>query len=364
MMRCRHDSTWLSRWLSLALILTLAGCADPPSGTGDRAQADDAAAEKRVAYETIGDIFRIDPALDSLIPADATIEVLAEGFEWAEGPVWISDGAYLLFSDVPTNTILRWKEGEGTHQWLSPSGYTAEAPRGGEPGSNGLLLDAAGHLVLCQHGDRRVARLDASLDDPRPTFTTLADRWQGKRLNSPNDAVLHSGGALYFTDPPYGLAAGPDDPNRETNFSGVYRVDAEGEVQLLTDALTRPNGIAFSPDEQTLYVANSDPEHAVWMAYDVLPDGTIDNDRIFFDATEWVAERPGLPDGLKVDAAGNLFATGPGGVLVLSPDGRHLGTVRTNRPTANCAFGNGGDHLYMTADDLLLRVPLVVAESE
>jgi gluconolactonase len=306
---------------------------------------------------TIG-IERLDPAIDALISPDAVIEILAEGFGWAEGPVWIEDGGYVLFSDVPTNRVYHWKEGEGARVWLEPSGYTGDASRGGEPGSNGLLLDSEGQLVLCQHGDRRVARLDAPMTAPAPLFITLADRYDGKRLSSPNDAVFDSRGALFFTDPPYGLPEGPGDPPREIPFSGVYRLGVDGEVTLLTDELSRPNGIALSPDEKTLYVSNSDPDRAIWMAYDVLPSGRIENGRVFFDATERVTEARGLPDGLGVDEVGNLFATGPGGVLVLSPDGRHLGTIRTTRATANVAFDRDRAALYITADDYLLRVRL------
>lgn len=310
--------------------------------------------------ETVGGVERLDAALDALIAPGTEIEVLARGFDWSEGPVWLAGSGTLLFSDVPANRIYAWREGSPPRVWLEPSGYTGEAPRGGEPGSNGLLLDAEGRLVLCQHGDRRVARLEAPLSAPRPQFSTLAGRYDGSRFNSPNDAVFHSSGALYFTDPPYGLAGGPDDPERELAFSGVFRVAADGAVSLLTDELSRPNGIAFSPDERTLYVSNSDPERAIWMAWEVLDDGTLGAGRVFFDATPRVsAERPGLPDGLKVDGAGNLFATGPGGVLVFSPDGRHLGTLRTGQATANCAFGDDGGSLYVTADSTLLRIRLL-----
>lgn len=311
-----------------------------------------------MTIETMGDVERLDPAIDSLIPPGTAIEVLAEGFKWSEGPVWVEDGGYLLFSDVPANAIYRWKEGEGHRLWLRPSGYTGEVPRGGEPGSNGLVIDDEGRLVICQHGDRRMARLDAPLSAPEPRFTTLADRYDGNRFNSPNDAVLHSGGALYFTDPPYGLVEGPNDPSREMGHNGVYRVSPDGEVTLLTAELMRPNGLAFSPDEAVLYVANSDPEWAIWRAYEVRADGTIGSGRVFYDVTEWVPERPGLPDGLKVDASGNIFATGPGGVLVFSPEGRHLGTIRTTQATANCAFGDRGRTLFMTAYRYLLRIRL------
>lgn len=313
-----------------------------------------------VPSRTLGRIDRLEPEIDELIAADAEIEVLAEGFEWAEGPLWIAGEAFLLFSDVPTNRIYRWQEGLGHSVWLEPSGYTGSQPRGGGLGSNGLLLDGQGRLLICQHGDRRVARLEAPLVEPVPEFSTVADRYEGTRFNSPNDAALHSSGALYFTDPPYGLAEGPDDFGREMEYTGVFRVGPDGGVDLLTTELSRPNGIAFSPEESTLYVANSDPERAVWMAFEVRSDGTLDNSRVFFDATPWVEERPGLPDGLKVGVGGHLFATGPGGVLVFDPEGRHLGTIVTTKPTANCAFGGGGRWLYMTADDSLLRVRLAL----
>lgn len=326
------------------LVLLLLGAATP-------ARTDDA------SRRTIGRVERLDAALDRLVPRDAEIEIVAEGFDWPEGPVWVPDGGYLLFSDVPRNTIYRWHPEGGLSEWLRPSGYTGDTERGGEMGSNGLLLDAQGRLVLCQHGDRRVARLDAPLSDPRPSFVTLAAAYDGLRLNSPNDAVFAKNGDLYFTDPPYGLEAGPDSPLRELGFQGVYRVTPEGSVTLLAAELTRPNGIGLSPDERTLYVANSDPERAVWMAFG-LAGGTLGPGRVFFDATDRVGSRPGLPDGLAVDRDGHLFATGPGGVLVLSPAGVHLGTLDTTAATANCTFGDDGSTLYMTADDYLLRVRL------
>ena len=339
-------SLLLAAWL-------LAGCQDTP---------EDAAPEGAVempAYPTIGSVERLDAGLDALVPPDATLDVLAEGFDWSEGPVWVPAGGYVLFSDIPPNSIYRWKEGEGHRLYLQPSGYTGEEARGGEVGSNGLVLDAEGRLVLAQHGDRRIARLDAPLDAPTPTYTTLADRYDGKRFNSPNDLVYHSSGALYFTDPPYGLEQQMDDPAKEIDFQGVYRLDPDGTVTLLADDLSRPNGIAFSPDEQTLYVANSDPERAIWMAYDVEPGGSIANGRVFFDATAFVQDgKPGLPDGLKIDQQGNVFATGPGGVLVFAPDGTHLGTLDTTQATSNCAFGNDGSTLYVTADMYLLRIRL------
>ena len=303
-------------------------------------------------------IERLDPALDRLIAPDAKIEVLSQGYEWTEGPVWIKNGGYLLFSDIPKNAIHRWKQGEGARLYLQPSGYTGKEPRGGETGSNGLLLDREGRLVLCQHGDRRMARMDAPLDSPRPQFTTLADRYEGKRFNSPNDAVFHSSGDLYFTDPAYGMEKQWEDPRRELPYAGVYRRSASGDVTLLTRDMTRPNGLAFSPDEKRLYVAQSDEKAAIWRVFDMKPDGTLGNGRVLFDATKMTAGRRGLPDGLKVDTDGNLFATGPGGVLVLTPEGKHLGTIATGQATSNVAFGDDGRTLYMTADDYLMRVRL------
>jgi gluconolactonase len=311
------------------------------------------AQQGKKTYPPIGSIERLDPRFDKLIPRDAVLEKLAQGFEWSEGPVWVRKGGYLLFSDIPNNSVMKWKEGEGISLFLKPSGYTGEAKRGGEPGSNGLLLDAQGRLVLCQHGDRRMARLEK---DGR--FTALADRYQGKRLNSPNDAVFKSNGDLYFTDPPYGLAKGPDDPARELNFCGVYRLSADGKLMLLTGRLTRPNGIGFSPDEKVLYVSQSDPQQAVWMAFALKDDGTLGPGRVFYDATPVVkaGKLKGLPDGLKVDHRGNLFAAGPGGVNVFSPDGTLLGRINPGEATANCCFGDDGATLYLTADMYLCRI--------
>ncbi len=311
-----------------------------------------ASGQQATAYPSMGTIERLNPRLDQLIPREATLQKLAEGFEWSEGPVWVRDGRYLLFSDIPNNSVMKWEQGRGISLFLKPSGYTGLDPRGGEAGCNGLLLDAAGRLILCQHGDRRVARWQ-----PDSGFTTLVDRYRGKRFNSPNDAVLKSNGDLYFTDPPYGLVGGVNDKARELDFCGVYRLSADGKLTLLTDKMTRPNGIGFSPDEKTLYVAQSDPKRAVWMAFDVKDDGSITRGRVFYDATPWVGKLKGLPDGLKVDKRGNLFATGPGGVWVFSPDGTPLGRIDTGQATANCAWGGDGTVLYITADMYLCRIP-------
>jgi gluconolactonase len=327
------------------LTFTLAVCAVVPIGPAAGAETVSS------GYPTFGRIERLDPRFDALVPPSARLEKLAEGFEWSEGPVWVREGNSLLFSDIPRNSVMRWRESEGVRLFLKPSGFTGGEFSGAEPGSNGLLIDEKGRLVLCQHGDRRIVRVEKD-----GTWTTLASHYQGKRFNSPNDAVYHSNGDLYFTDPPYGLPKQMDDPARELDFCGVYRLAGDGTVTLLTREMTRPNGIALAPDEKTLYVAQSDPQRAIWMAFDVKQDGTLEKGRVFFDATPWVASRKGLPDGLKVDVGGNLFATGPGGVHVFSPDGSHLGTIDTGERTANCAFGEDGKTLFITADMYLGRV--------
>ncbi len=313
---------------------------------------------------TAGRVERLDPAIHALVAPDAEIEVLAEGFDWSEGPVWIpEDGGYLLFSDIPPNRVWKWQTGRGTSVYLPQSGYLDPIPRPGhikpdEPGSNGLVLDHDGNLVLCQHGLRQVGRMKAPLGNPRAEYEPIATHWDGKRFNSPNDAAFHSNGDLYFTDPPYGLTRKMQDPSKEIDFQGVYRVTPDGTVTLMSRALSRPNGIAFAPDERTLYVANSDPKRPIWMAFPVQADGSLGEGRVFFDASALVPDNPGMPDGLAVDVHGNLFATGPGGVLVLSPDGHHLGTIRTGERTSNCCFGDDGRTLYMTADSCLMRVRL------
>ena len=303
----------------------------------------------------VGRIERLDPAFDALVPSGARIELLAEGFDWTEGPVWRKSGGYLLFSDIPRNAINRWKAGEGITTFLRPAGYSGAAPAGRELGTNGLAFDAQDKLVMADHGNRQIARLNDSIF----TRSTLADRYDGKRLNSPNDLVFHPNGDLYFTDPPYGLDGNNASKVKELPFNGVYRLKPTGELTLLTKDLTFPNGIAISPDAQTLYVAISDASNPRWMAYDIQPGGTIARGRVFFDAAPLVARGGrGAPDGMKVDARGNLFATGPGGVLVFSPAGKHLGTIVTGERTANVAFGDDGSTLYMTADHKLMRIRL------
>lgn len=321
--------------------------AEPP-----KAQAGIVSASAPYAADAKSSIERLDPALDALLAPDAVVELLASGFNWSEGPVWVPARQALLFSDVPENRVYQWKEGVGVSVGLEPSGFTGVGFTGREPGSNGLALDPQGRLVLAQHGDRRVARLAAD----GKTFETIVARTEGKRFSSPNDLCYDRAGNLFFTDPPYGL---PKDTPQETEFHGVYRLGTDGVLTVIARDLTRPNGIALSPDERTLYVGNSDGK-APWVkAYTLNVDGSVAGSRIFFDGTELIArtKRRGGFDGLKVDRAGNVWTTGPGGVLILSPEGKHLGTILTGRATANCAFGGeDGRMFYLTADDALLRV--------
>ena len=310
-----------------------------------------AVAQDTTNFPVLGRIVRLDPRLDQLLAADAKLEVVSCCFDWSEGPTWDRKGGFLLFSDIPRNSVMKWKEGEGVSLFLKPSGYTGAVPYGREPGSNGLLMDAQGRLLSAEHGDRRISILY-----PDGGKRTLADNYQGKRLNSPNDLALHSSGNVYFTDPPYGLPDNVKDRRKELDFQGVYRVTPQGEVTLLTKEMTRPNGIAFSPDEKTLYVAQSDPQKAIWMAYPMKADGTIGPGKVFADVTSMVGKMKGLPDGLKVDRAGNLWATGPGGVHVFSPDGTALGRIETGEATANCAWGDDGSTLYITTDMYLTRI--------
>jgi gluconolactonase len=307
---------------------------------------------------------RIDPELDSIVPSDARVEKLADGFTWTEGPVWVpafenSDG-YLLFSDVPRNTIYRHTPDGELFVFRPKSGYTGfDIGEYREPGSNGLALDREGRLAICEHGNRRVTRIEKN-----GLVTVLADRFEGKRLNSPNDLAYRSDGSLYFTDPPFGLPQTFDDPRKELPFSGLFRLSHDGQLTLLTRELSAPNGLAFSPDERTLYVSNADPQRAIWMAYPVRDDGTLGPGRVLFDASEWAKTKKGLPDGMKTDQHGNLFATGPGGIHIFSREGKHLGTIETGVPTGNCAWGDDGSTLYITADTALYRVRLSTSGNE
>jgi gluconolactonase len=327
-------------------------------------------------YPTFGKLESNDPRFDKLFPTGAKMEKLAEGFEWCEGPVWVADGKFVLFSDIPRNMLMKWKDGEGISVYMKPSGYTGIVDYGREPGSNANTLDSQGRLTQCEHGDRRISVLTKNGGK-----RTLVDNYQGQRLNSPNDLVFNSKGDLFFTDPIYGLPQHENDPRRELDFCGVYVlrnatratynneapaptktvvIEPAHELKLITKDMTRPNGLAFSPDEKKLYVTNSDaPNKAIYMVFELQPDGSYGNGKLFFDASDRAkAGKVGNPDGMKVDKDGNLWATGPGGLLVFAPDGTHLGTINPDSgdPISNCAWGDDGSTLYMTVNHTLARI--------
>ena len=301
----------------------------------------------------IGSIARLDAALDQLVPKDAQIEKLAGGFTFIEGPLWRPSQS-LWFSDVVGNVVREWTPDGKVTEILRPGGYDGNSlPAGGFNGPNGMTADKNGAVLLCQHGNRRIVRIDKDRK-----VSTLVDKFEGKKFNSPNDLVFRSDGSLFFTDPPYGLPKGDEDPGKELPFNGVYRL-AGDKLQVVVKDLTRPNGIALSPDEKTLYVANSDEKHKVWMRYDLAADGSVSNGKVLADVTAQTED--GLPDGMKVDAQGNIYASGPGGVWVFAADGKHLGTLKLPEIPANCGWGDDGKSLYITAQTGLYRIKLAVA---
>ena len=308
------------------------------------------------AAEVLGKITRYSPKLDAVISPQAKIEKLAGGFTWSEGPVWVREGNYLLFTDVPENTLYRWSEKEGAQVYLKPSGFTGADTSGlREPGANGLFPDRPGTLLVANAGNRTLDRLDIATRKK----TTLADRYEGRKLNSPNDVTRKQDGTAYFTDPPYSLTGINDSPLKELRFNGVYRLGTDGKLSLVDAGMSFPNGIGLSPDERTLYVANSDPKRPIWMAYTLDEKGFVTGKREFASAADLTG--PGLPDGLKVSAEGYLFASAPGGVLIFSPDGTRLGRIETGMAIANCAFGNDGRTLYLASDEFIARVPVLVS---
>ena len=293
-------------------------------------------------------IIRTDPSFDALVPRDATLEKVANGFTFTEGPLWRAPGV-LWFSDVVGNVVRKWSPDGTVTELLRPGGYDGNSlPAGGFIGPNGMTAAANGDVLLCQHGNRRIVRVT---DDLR--VTTLIDNFEGKRLNAPNDIVYRSDGMLFFTDPPYGLPRQDDDPEKDLPFNGVFKL-SNGKAEVIIKDLTRPNGIAFSPDEKTLYVSNSDDRRRIWMRYDIASSGTVSSGRVFFDTTKH--EDAGLPDGMKIDVHGNVWATGPSAVFVFSPDGRHLGTIKPPEDPANCGWGDDGRTLYITAETGLYRI--------
>jgi gluconolactonase len=306
---------------------------------------------------TVGTITQFDPGLDAVLDNASPIEVLATGYKWAEGPVWVKQGGYLLFSDVPANLCYRWKPGQGVSVFLSPSGLAGPIPAGvREAGSNGLAIDAKGRLIMADSGTRAIAAVDLKTKKK----TILADKYEGKRFSSCNDVAIHGNGTIYFTDPPYGFTDGDASPLKEIPFNGVYRLDPQGIVNLIADDLSRPNGVALSPDQQTLYVSMSDAKRPHILAYPLdIDGGASDAPRIFHDFSDALAQKlPGMPDGLKVAKSGHVFASGPGGIYVLSPEGGKLGLIATGKATANCNFGEDGKSLFLTSSDMIARVRL------
>tara|TARA_B100000886_G_scaffold146005_1_gene99251 strand:- start:450 stop:1436 length:987 start_codon:yes stop_codon:yes gene_type:complete len=305
---------------------------------------------------TIGSLEFLDPAMEQLIDKNAKIELLAEGFDWAEGPVWVNKLDGVLFSDVPNNKVYMWNEVRGLSLFLEPSGMTNYSPTNKTDGSNGLALDPNGNLILCQHGDRTLARLK-KWNFKKPSFEIIVEKYEGKRLNSPNDLVFDKSGSIYFTDPPYGLKMKDNDRLKELDFNGIYKWSKSKGIKLLSKSMKRPNGIILSKDEKTIYVCNSDKDNNVIIAFDNSNEG-LENERIFFDGNMLSKNRIGLFDGLKLHSSGIIFTTGPGGILLLDSQGNHLGTIMPGKATANCAFDTDESFLYMTSDNVLARIKL------
>lgn len=300
----------------------------------------------------------LDAEANSIIDSAATIEVLADGFKWAEGPLYIKDSNYLLFSDIPNNSIYKWQEGKGATLYLKPSGHTGTNKVDKEPGSNGLMLNTKGQLVLCQHGDRRIALMDAPLNAPAPKFITLAGMYNGKKLNSPNDGVFANNGDLYFTDPPYGLDGRLQDTGKQLDYQGVYRLTPAGRLDLLTKNVKFPNGIALSRDNKTLYVANSDSTNMTWRKYGLDEKGLIKTDTLFYEAKQYNNTGAGNPDGMKINSRGYLFCAGPQGIWIFTPAGKPVARIYTGQKAANCAFSPDEKTLFITSSACLLRVKL------
>ena len=343
--------------LSAAILLLLVLCY---SCSNNQKESKETVATTKDSAVGIIEIY--DPAALSAIDSNAAIDVIAKGYTWSEGPVWIADKKMLLFTDVPENKIYQWKEGDTAKLYLTPSGYTGSVKRiGGEDGANGLALDKDGRLLLCQSGNRQVVRLNTALNAPKPDFTVLSANYNGKKFNSPNDLVADSKNNIYFTDPIYGLPQREKDSTRELSFEGVYKISADGKTTLLIDSIPNPNGIALSLDEKILYVASSEDIHPKWFAYELDEKGNIKSGGVLLDATEMKAKctvKQGA-DGFKLDKAGNIFSAGPDGVNIISPEGKLLGLIKVYmRRTSNCAFNETKDVLYITADDLVLKVKL------
>lgn len=309
------------------------------------------------AKPDIGTIEFISPELSRIIKKDAKVEIIADGFQFTEGPVWLDKGKMVLFSDVPANTIYKWTEAKGKEVYLTPSGYTDTAKRGGFMGSNALGLSKDGKLLVCQHGDRRIAIMDAPINAPKSKFITAAGAYDGKRLNSPNDFFLAANGDLYFTDPSYGFERGARDPKKELPFQGVYKMDKAKRITLLIDSIEQPNGIGILPDGKTLIVSNSDNNKKRWYAYTIGSNGSLTNARVFYDVSN--EKGMGGCDGFKIDKQGNVFAAGPGGIWIFSKEGKLIGKIKMNGVTAaNCALTSDNKTIFITATNYLLRVKM------
>jgi gluconolactonase len=325
---------------ALSLAVLLAGCSNAP------------APAPVAESHGVGNIVRLDPAFDALVPKDAQIEKVGGGFEFTEGPLWRPDGQ-LWFSDVTGNVVRSITPAGQVTVLIPKGGGETNAPAGSFIGPNAMVADKDGYVLLCQHTNRRIGRVAKDLK-----ITPYLEKFEGKRFNSPNDLVYRSDGALYFTDPPYGLQKQDDDPAKELKFNGVFRY-AGGKLTAVIRDLNRPNGLAFSPDEKTFYVANSDEKKRIWMKYDVQADGSVSNGKVFADVT--AEKEEGVPDGMKVDSQGNIWSSGPAGIWVFSPDGKHMGTLKTPEIPANCGWGDDGKTLYITARTSVYRIKLAVA---
>jgi gluconolactonase len=306
-------------------------------------------------------IDRWDPAMDAIVPKDWRVEKLADGFGWAEGPIWVKSGSYLLFTDVPGNKMWKWSEKSGLEKFLDPSGAAnPDMNVWREAGANGLAILDAKNILLADTGSRGIQKLNLQTKKKTP----VAMAFEGKKFASPNDVARMKSGVLFFTDPPYGYKTFDESPMIEIKFNGVYRMGKDGKVSAIEKELYRPNGVALSPDESTLYVTQSEPTKAIIMAYSLDAKGNVTGKKLFADLTDLIAEAaPGLPDGLTVAADGTIFTSGPGGVLVLSKDGKRLGRIRDGKPTANCKFGDDGKTLYMTSQNMLARIRLNIGGS-
>lgn len=301
------------------------------------------------------DIEIYDSVALTIIDPGASFEILAKGFNWSEGPLWVDELQALIFSDVPANKIYKWSEKDSLNIYLEPAGHSGKENKDSDKGSNGLILDHENNLLLCQHGDRRIARMDADLQNPEAKYITIVNTYQGKKFNSPNDLVMDGAGNIYFTDPPYGQ---PANKTGEIKINGVFKIGPDKKVTLLIDSLNRPNGIALSTDQQTLYINQSDPKNPVLYSYEINKEGWLENGKILFDFSALAKTAAGLPDGLKVHNSGNIFATGPGGVHIISPEGKHLAAIQTGKATANCAFDSDQKYLYTTTTNMLIRIEL------